>query len=218
MKSVCKRVGIVLAFILGLAIIAPVEKTFANPNQMISEECLQNPEQCQKDATAVENNNETAAVGLTAWDYVKMLFALIFVLVLLVWVLKFINKKSLNFQQNNIVRNIGGLSLGSQKSVQILQIGHKLYIVGVGENVELIKEISEREEVEKLLDFYNEKQKLSTSSPYILELFKKNKGQKDAQENYSNSDFGDLLNKQLSDIQEARRNELEKWKEKEHDK
>lgn len=216
MKSVCKRVGIVLACIMVLAMNAPIEITFAN--QMISEECLQNPEQCQQDSTAVENNDEKAAVGLTAWDYIKMLLALIFVLLLLVWVLKFINKKSFHFQQNNLVRNIGGISLGSQKSVQILQIGDKLYVVGVGENVELIKEISEEDEIEKLLSFYKEKQTLTTSSPYIAELFKKFKGQPEARENDSDADFGDLLNKKLSDIQDARRNELEKWKEKEHDK
>lgn len=219
MKSVCKRVGIVLAFITILVMIAPEEMAFANPkNQMISEECLQNPEQCMQGSTAVDNNNEAPAVGLTAWDYIKMLLALIFVLVLLVWVLKFINKKSFHFQQNNLVRNMGGISLGSQKSVQILQIGEKIYVVGVGENVELIKEISDKEEIEQLLSFYNEKQTLTTSSPYIAELFKKFKGQPETREKDSDSDFGNLLNQKLSDIQDARRNELEKWKEKEHDK
>ncbi|CAM5186720.1 hypothetical protein UACE39S_04674 [Ureibacillus acetophenoni] len=52
-----------------------------------------------------------------------MLFALLFVLGLLMFVLKFINKRSLNYQQNSLVRNIGGVSLGAQKSVQLIQIG-----------------------------------------------------------------------------------------------
>jgi len=195
---------------------APAQLTFANQkNKMIDEGYFDNPETFNQDSTAVK---ESAAVGLTAWDYIKMLLALIFVLLLLIWVLKFINKKSYHFQQNQIVRNIGGISVGSQKSVQILQIGDKLYIVGVGENVELIKEISNRDEIDKLLNLYNEKQMLTTSPPFIAELFKKLKGQSKTRENSNHSDFGNMLNQRLSEIQKMRRDELEKWKEKERDK
>jgi len=194
----------------------PAHITFADQkNEMVDNNYLQNPELQTDNSTAVK---EPAAVGLTAWDYIKMLLALIFVLVLLVWVLKFINKKSAHFQQNNIVRSLGGISLGSQKSVQILQIGDTLYVVGVGENVELLKEINDSDEIEKLLSYYNEKQTITAGTPYITELVQKLKGHSKKSGDESDHNFGNLLNQRLSEIKKVRRDELEKWKEKEHDK
>lgn len=213
MKQLCKTFGIILALFAVFLITAP-EKGFASQKN-VTDEYLQNPELYKGDSTAAGGG---AAVGLTPWDYIKMFLALLFVLVLLVWVLKFINKKSIRFQQNNMVRNLGGISLGSQKSVQILQIGDRLYIVGVGENVELIKEISDREEIDKLLSYYNEKQAISTAPPYVIELLKKWKGKSKKEDNNNGDpDFGNLLNQRLSEIQKVRRDNLEKWKEKGHD-
>ena len=37
--------------------------------------------------------NATSSVGLTFWDFVKMIFATVFVVGLLYFVLKFVNKK-----------------------------------------------------------------------------------------------------------------------------
>ena len=215
MKRFYKKIELALILLSMFLLIFPTQLVSANSNnKTVSDMYSDNPELHTEDSTAV---GETA-VGLTAWDYIKMLIALIFVLVLLIWVLKFISKKSAHFQQNNIVRNLGGISLGSQKSVQILQIGDALYIVGVGENVELLKEINEPEEIEKLLNYYNEKQALPSSSPYITELLKKMKGQSKKSDKESDSDFGNMFNERLSEIHKVRRDELEKWKEKEHDK
>jgi len=215
MKRFSKKIELALILLSMFLLTFPTQMVSANSkNKTVSDMYSDNPELHTEDSTAV---GETA-VGLTAWDYIKMLIALIFVLVLLIWVLKFISKKSAHFQQNNIVRNLGGISLGSQKSVQILQIGDALYIVGVGENVELLKEINEPEEIEKLLNYYNEKQALPSSSPYITELLKKMKGQSKKSDKESDSDFGNMFNERLSEIHKVRRDELEKWKEKEHDK
>ncbi|MED3660409.1 flagellar biosynthetic protein FliO [Ureibacillus sp. FSL K6-8385] len=211
-----KKIGIIISLFAIILVTTPIHIVFAiEKNDMITDEYLQNPGAESSDSTAVK---EQTAVGLTAWDYVKMILALLLVLMLLVWVLKFINKKSSHFQQNHLVKNLGGISLGSQKSVQVLQIGEALYIVGVGDNVELIKEITDRAEVERLLDFYNEKQMPATTAPYIGELFNKLKGKSTKSADGMHSDFGSLLNQRLSEIKESRREGLEKWKEKEHEK
>ncbi|WP_161946596.1 flagellar biosynthetic protein FliO [Ureibacillus xyleni] len=190
----------------------------SNNNQMISNECLQNPSDCEDIQPAAENA-QTAAVGLGMWDYVKMLFSLIFVLAILIFVLKFLNKKSNNYQQNRLVRNVGGITVGSQKSVQILHIGDKLYIVGVGEDVQLLKEIHDADEVQQLLEQYNEKQSLVNTTPYILDVFKKfNPKFSKTEKDESKTDFGEILNKKIADIKHERQNELEKWKEKERDR
>ena len=65
------------------------------------------------------------------------------------------------------MKNLGGLSLGAQKSAQLIQIGNRLYIVGVGDNITLLKEIDNEEEMNQLLAFYNNKQQEFSTTPYI---------------------------------------------------
>ena len=68
---------------------------------------------------------ESASVGMGLWEYIKVLLSLVFVLGILIFVLTFLNKRNQNYQQNSIIRNIGGHSVGAQKSVQLLHIGNQ---------------------------------------------------------------------------------------------
>lgn len=215
--------GIVLSILIALFFISPTNFVYAaQGSQMVTNECLQNPEACDDTEPAVEKGESgSAAVGLGLWDYLKMLFALIFVLALLIVVLKFVNKKSSNYQQNSLVRNIGGISVGPQKSVQLLHIGDKLYIVGVGEDVQLIKEMDDPEEVQQLISYFNEKQTITQATPHIMEIISKFK--RDRKEDGTNNDqqnqaFGTMLNNRLTEMKKDRKSELDKWKEKERDK
>lgn len=213
------RFRFIIACLVALLCIAPIKLVNAtsNNNQMISNECLENPSDCE-DIQPAADSEQSAAVGLNIWDYVKMLFSLIFVLALLIVILKFLNKRSSNYQQNRLVRNIGGITVGSQKSVQILHVGNTLYIVGVGENVQLLKEVSDPDEVQQLLEQYNDNQASVNTTPYIFDVFKKFSSKTSVVEkNESKTEFGEMLNKRISDIKNDRKNELEKWKEKERD-
>lgn len=214
-----KKKAIVFVLLVMMALTLPTQLASASQsNQMISDEYLQNPD-TNTDESPDSNEVDNQNVGLGPGDYIKMLLSLLFVLGLLVFVLKFLNKKSSNYQQNNVVKNIGGISVGSQKSVQLLHIGNSLYIVGVGEDVQLLKEIQDPEEIEQLIKIYQDKQQsIVSTSPYIAELFKKLKKKPSVEEAESQSDFGAILKNRLSEINKERNEELEKWKEKEHDK
>ncbi|MCM3386763.1 flagellar biosynthetic protein FliO [Ureibacillus chungkukjangi] len=216
---------VLFAIMIALAFLAPMNFASAAKGSQSVTECWQNPEAegCEDSNPAAEDENSTSAnVGLGLWDYMKMLFSLVFVLALLIFVLKFLNKKSASYQQNSVVQNIGGISVGAQKSVQLLHIGDKLYIVGVGDDVQLIKEIDNPEEIERLLEIYNEKQSfVDSTSPYILDLVKKLRGkntEEQTEEKQSNQNFGEMFNKRLTELTKTRKSELDKWKEKERDK
>ncbi|KGR73904.1 flagellar biosynthetic protein FliO [Ureibacillus sinduriensis] len=218
-------VQLCLAIVIALTFLAPMNYAYAAQGNQSVSDCWQNPEAegCEDSDTSVEEEKSTSPdVGLGIWDYMKMLISLVFVLALLLFVLKFLNKKSGNYQQNSVVRNIGGISVGAQKSVQLLHIGDRLYIVGVGDDVQLIREINDPEEVERLLEFYKEKQTIASSTtPYILDLVRKLKGtnsQEEAEVKQANQDFGVMFNKRLTELTKTRKSELDKWKEKEKDK
>ncbi|MFY3793394.1 flagellar biosynthetic protein FliO [Ureibacillus sp. MALMAid1270] len=231
MHEFFKTKQFLLIFLILVSIVVPTGETAIAhaSNQMISDEYLQNQNKDDQDTTEEgepvqdneqENGKLATGEGLNLWDYMKMLFALLFVLGLLMFVLKFINKRSLNYQQNSLVRNIGGVSLGAQKSVQLIQIGKSIYVVGVGEDVQLIKEIDSPEDVEQIINNFNEKQSFTSTTPYIAELVKKvtSKLKNSEVTEQQQKSFGEIFNHKLADIKKNRQNELEKWKEKERDK
>lgn len=168
------RYWIVIGIIvMSLSIIPSSDGTFASVKFL--DDCMENPKSCQEDNTSDDETEATdsSSVSMGFWEYIKILIALVFVLGLLLFVLKFLNKRNLSYQQNSVIRNIGGLSVGPQKSVQLVQISNKVYVLGIGEDIHLIKEISAPEDVEQLLAQYGDNQLNGSATPYIVELFKK---------------------------------------------
>lgn len=216
------RKAMVFALLVVLALFVPTQSLVSASigTEMIGdrEECLKNPNLCQETNTpdAETDQTESASVSMGPWEYIKILLSLVFVLGLLIVVLKFLNKRNVNYQQNSIVQNIGGLSVGAQKSVQLLHIGNSLYVVGVGEDIHLLKEIASPEEVEQILNYYNNKQANASTSPYIAELFSKLKSNK--QDVSENPKFNAMFNDRINEIKQQRSEELERWKEQENDK
>lgn len=199
----------------------PTVSVHADTDTNSIEYCMKKPEECKdnSDPAAKEDTVVSAAGDVSAWEYIKMVLALIFVVALFYGLMKFLNKRNLTFQRNQIVQNLGGLSLGAQKSVQLLQIGKTIYLVGVGEDVQLIREITDPQEVEELLALYNEKQEFAATSPYIAEVISKfkRKNKQNSSTNTQQDSFGELFGKKISEIKQERSEELERWKQKEND-
>ncbi|MCK1992467.1 flagellar biosynthesis protein FliZ [Peribacillus muralis] len=110
-----------------------------------------------KDLQSKNQASNPDKVGITVWEFIRMIFATIFVVVLLYILLKFINKKNKSYQRANSVENLGGTSLGSNRSVQLVKVGGRILVVGVGENIQLLKEIDDASEYEQLLKDHNNK-------------------------------------------------------------
>ncbi|WP_397537523.1 flagellar biosynthetic protein FliO [Rummeliibacillus pycnus] len=182
-------------------------------------DCIKNPDACKDDSPSpVESKDQSTGVGLSAGDYIRMVLALIFVIALLYGVLKFVNRRNNKYQQNQLMQNLGGISLGQQKSVQLLKVGNSLYLVGVGDDVHILKEVKDNTEKEHLLSLYNDKQELSAQVPYVSELFSKFKSRHSEKEgDSSDEEFKEEFQKRLSEIQQNRRKELEEWKQKERE-
>ena len=184
---------------------------------MLDDEYFNSPsssKDSETDAETIEEGPASVSVGLL--EYIKVLLSLIVVLGILIFVLRFLNKRNQNYQQNSIIRNLGGHSVGSQKSVQLLHIGNQIYVVGVGEDVQLLQVISDPQEIEQMIALYNEKYSHTSTSPYVVELFAKFKTKRSSET--KSEDFSGILDKRLSEIKQERSDELERWKEKENDK
>lgn len=219
------RIWLVIGIVWLTMLFSPISNgTFAMVSN-VYDDCNENPELCSDENISDDNktdaeteSTESASVSVGVGEYIKIVLALVFVIGLLLVILKFLNKRNLAYQQNTIIKNIGGLSVGQQKSVQLLHIGNRIYVVGVGEDIQLIKEIESADEVEQLLNQIDQNQKMVTTTPYIAELFK-NFSKKDQPKDISNSPkFNDMFSEKLDEMKQQRSDELERWKEQERDK
>lgn len=159
---------------------------------------------------------DTTEVGLNAWDFIQMIFATVFVVGLLYGLLKFVNKKSRSYKSTNVVNHLGGTALGQNRSVQVVKIGEKVYILGVGENVQLISEVADKEERDTLLKNYEEQGDQSLQAKqFLTQPFKIMK--KSESEQVKNQSFQDILSKQLADMKKKRSDQLENLKKGNHE-
>lgn len=217
-----KSLFVKMVFVSVLLLIASTYSptyTFANGDCFISE-CMGKSDienDLNNDGGAGEDETESASSSIGVFDYIKVLLALGLVIGLLIFILKMINRKNMAYQQNSLMKNLGGISVGTQKSVQLLQIGNRLYVVGVGEDISLLREIEDSEEMEQILNFYENKQQEVSTVPFLTEILSKLKPSKNVQYEQPAS-FNDLFNAKLKNIRKERTDELEGWKEKEKDK
>ena len=63
--------------------------------------------------------------------------------------LKFINKK-MTISSNQTLEIVSGLALSQSKGIYIVRILDSFYVVGLGDDVRLLKEITDEEEIELL--------------------------------------------------------------------
>jgi flagellar protein FliO/FliZ len=86
--------------------------------------------------------------------FIKFILSFILVIGLLIGLLRFLSKRSRQMQTTGLVLPLGGHVLGTNKSLQVLLIGQTIYIVGVGENITMLRSISQGEEYQHLLESY----------------------------------------------------------------
>lgn len=148
----------------------------------------------------------------SGFDFVKMFFALAVVIALIYIILRFINKKNRLFGQMKAMENLGGISLGPNRSIQLVRIGEIVLVVGVGETIQLLKEITSPEEIEQLMS-QHEVQPIQVGQNLLNKILPKNY---DRYENSSVKSFSHMLKGQLEDLAEGRKKVYEKFK-KDHD-
>ena len=214
-----RKIGLIFILLLFFLVIFPNSAILADNNAFF---CIENPDQCDEEkAPVVEPINDEEAektpVGLTAWDYIKTGFALVFVIGLLFALLKFINRKNRLYSKSQLMKNVGGISLGQHKSVQLIVVGDRYYLIGVGDDIRLLKEITDRAEIDALTDYYDD---IDEKSPAgwierifgkIAEIRKQNSGHSDT----GSADFSNVFNTRLEEMKEERKRHLSQLTEKE---
>ena len=176
-----------------------------------AKECLENPEICQENKQTTPDFSERQDT-ITGWDFIKMFLALGFVLLLIYGAMKLVNKRNHLFDSQKTILNVGGTTLGNNKSLQIVKVGNSLLVLGVSDSIQLLKEVSDEEEKEAILRAYQDRMESSINSEQLIGLFGK---WKDKQSVKTTNSFSSLLKEQLKDLTNERKNKLERIKKEE---
>ncbi|KSU62525.1 hypothetical protein AS034_10430 [[Bacillus] enclensis] len=191
----------------------------AHANMKSVDDWYENPESGENGNKDVKPSDkgeisETQTAGVTFFDYVKMIFALIFVVALIYFLLKFINQKGRSFQQTKMINHLGGAPLGGNRSVQIVKVGNQVLVLGVGEDIQLLKEVHDEKEKEEILAYYhNGTEQMRDAKTVVSNLLTKVKG---GTGNSVQGSFQSHFKKQLDEMSKGRKRMLKDLKDKEN--
>lgn len=159
-----------------------------------------NKEQEQSDQSpnpAIEQSEERDQSDRMTFPFFKMLLALAFIIFLIYALAKFLNKRTRAFSGSRSLESLGGISVGQNRSIQIIKIGERLLVVGVSETIQLLKEISDENEIHQ---FLQEHEALEQE-----DLFAKSKQWFQSKQRDKNESFTSVLGKQLQKIKQDRK-------------
>lgn len=81
-----------------------------------------------------------------------VIIALLLVIGLIIIFIKFLSQRSRSYGLNRSLRTLGGVALGQNKSLQVVELAGKVYVVGVGEDISLLDKIDDPLEARQLID------------------------------------------------------------------
>ncbi|RUT29723.1 flagellar protein [Paenibacillus zeisoli] len=87
---------------------------------------------------------------------ITVIVVLAVIIVLIVLLIRFLGRRNRFFSKTRSIRTVGAVGLGPNKSLQVIEIGNTVYLIGVGEDISLLDKISDPDEVEVLLSSFEE--------------------------------------------------------------
>lgn len=174
----------------------------------VGPECLE--EEDSKDIDEDKTDDDTTPpvlagqnqTGSLVFDIIKTVFALLLILALIYILIKFLGKRNKLFNQVKALENLGGISVGQNKSIQIVRIGEKVFIVGVGDNVELLQEIDDEDLIHDLL--HSDVQGDFQVNDLVRSIFKQKTDKNDRLNEEPQQKFKSLFSNELEKLKENR--------------
>ena len=139
---------------------------------------------------------------------IQIIAILALIIGLIYVLLKFFNRSNDFNKQGDVLVNLGGVSLGTSKSVQMLKVGDKIFLVGVGDDVSILTEITD-ESVKKQLIERQQSSTISAQSLLDQFNFKRKEGKTDSpaddeSEAFEKRNFAALFKGELDTMKEKR--------------
>ena len=142
-------IAIVFVFsFLVVSIPTPVEAKEPMVDDWVKEEQPEGQNEV-KEKEEITNVNTSQDKSLVVIIF-KLIFYTLLIIVMIYGLIKFLAVRQKKLQPNQAVKLMGGTPLGNNKSLQLVKVGEKVYLIGVGDQVTLIKEFSESDEINSI--------------------------------------------------------------------
>lgn len=92
-------------------------------------------------------------------SFATVALVLLLIIGLIILLVKIAARKDMPWMKNRAIQSLGGIALGQHKSLQIIDLGEKIYVIGVGENVQLIDKIEQKHEMKAIRSRFETKGK-----------------------------------------------------------
>lgn len=205
--------------VLLLYVFPSITVVAATPN---AKDCIENEINCDEmDETLnskIKEDEQELLVGgdnseSLALSIVRMFFALVLVLALIYFLLRFLNKRNtLLSNQVKALEKLGGISLGQNKSIQLVRVGNQVFLLGVGDNIELLMEVTEEEIKEGLLLKAENATTDFISSPLFRSLLQ---SKTDDNKTTGGKEFNKLFSNELDKLKKSRKKMIKMHEQKE---
>lgn len=86
-------------------------------------------------------------IGNLVW----VMVALAIVVALILFAIKWLSRRNQLWGGNRSMRSLGGIALGQNSSLQVVDIGGRVYIVGVGQQITLLDKLVDPDEAAELI-------------------------------------------------------------------
>lgn len=158
------------------------------------------------DEKAETSSKNTGSIVINLF---KIFFALVLVLILIYLLLALIKRKSKISVHSHALENLGGISVGQQKSIQIIRIGDKVYAIGIGNDVTMLDEITDEAVIRQL-----EENATGDAQPFsiIQNLFMKKATSRKQDEDSAHHSFQSNLEDELQKLKSNREQLIEMHK------
>jgi len=161
-------------------------------------------------------NTASMLQGNPIWDIVKVLVGLAVVVTLLMFTVRWLSRRNRTWSSQRGLRSLGGIRLGQNSSLQVVEFADRVYIIGVGESITLLDKETDPEQVALILQSLEYQDQGAMNLTAIKQLFtSRNKTNKssniDTRSTESWDDVGafeDLLQSKL-ERQAERKQQLE---------
>jgi flagellar protein FliO/FliZ len=107
-----------------------------------------NTMRAETDPSGIEQGFDTASFY---GSFVQVIITLAVIIGIIVLLIRFLARKNKMWSSGRTMRVLGGVTLGQNKSMQVVDIGGTLYIVGVGEDITLLDKITDAQAIQDII-------------------------------------------------------------------
>lgn len=207
-QKVSKSVVITALFFLLIALPISVNASEPNVNDWINDEQPKDqPNEVKKEDSLELNTANTSITKIIG----KLILYTFLILILIYALIKFLALRQKSLQPNQAIKLMGGTPLGNNKSLQLVKVGDQLLLIGVGDQVTLLKEFLNEEEIKNIEEnLTNQPSALSNSlTSFLKEKMNDRKKQSNSFENIFSQSLDKIKGKQDQFEQDVRKKDDE---------